>query len=74
MLSKKVNKIYSVDVGTNQLHEKIKNNSKVINIPKTNASYLIKILLPDVVDIIVCDVSFISMKKVLNLLYYFLEK
>ena len=66
LLSKNVNKIYSVDVGTNQLHEKIKNNSKVINLPKTNARYLSKNIIMDVVDLIVCDVSFISMKKVIE--------
>ena len=74
LLSKKVKKIYSVDVGTNQLHEKLKNNPKVINIPKTNAKYLTKDIIPDLVNIIVCDVSFISMKKVIEPSLIFLEK
>ena len=74
LLSKKVKKIYSVDVGTNQLHEKLINNSKVINIPKTNARYLNKDIIPDIVNIIVCDVSFISMKKVIEPSLLFLEK
>ena len=66
LLSKKVKKIYSVDVGTNQLHESLKKNSKVINIPKTNARYLSKEVIDEVINIIVCDVSFISMKKVIE--------
>ena len=66
LLSKKVQKVYSVDVGTNQLHEKLIKNSKVINIPRTNARYLTKDIIPDLVNIIVCDVSFISMKKVIE--------
>ena len=74
LLSKKVKKIYSVDVGTNQLHEKLINNSKVVNIPKTNARYLTKDIIPDLVNIIVCDVSFISMKKVIKPSLIFLEK
>ena len=74
LLSKKVKKVYSVDVGTNQLHEKLIKNSKVINIPKTNARYLNKDIIPDLVDIIVCDVSFISMKKVIEPSLLFLEK
>lgn len=74
LLSKSVNKVYSVDVGTNQLHEKLVNNKKVINISKTNARYLSKDLIPDLVDIIVCDVSFISMKKVIKPSLDFLKK
>ena len=74
LLSKKVQKVYSVDVGTNQLNEKLINNSKVINIPKTNARYLTKDIIPDLVNIIVCDVSFISMKKVIEPSLIFLEK
>lgn len=66
LLHKKVKKVYSVDVGTNQLHEKIIKNPKVINISKTNARYIDKKILPEIVDIIVCDVSFISMKKVIE--------
>ena len=66
LLSKNVKKIFSVDVGTNQLHEKLINNPKVINIQKTNARYLDKNLIPEEIDLIVCDVSFISMKKVIE--------
>ena len=74
LLSRKAMKIYSIDVGTNQLHEKLKNNSKIINIPNTNARYLIKEILPEILDIIVCDVSFISMKKAIEPSLFFLEK
>ena len=66
LLSKNVKKIFSVDVGTNQLHEKLINNPKVINIQKTNARYLDKNLISEEIDLIVCDVSFISMKKVIE--------
>lgn len=65
LLSKGVQKVYSVDVGTNQLHEKLIRNSKVINISKTNARYLTRDIITEQVDLIVCDVSFISMKKVI---------
>lgn len=74
LLSKKVNQVYSVDVGTNQLHEKLISNNKVINIQKTNARYLTKSQIPKLVDIIVCDVSFISMKKVIEPSLSFLNK
>ena len=66
LLSKNVKKIYAVDVGSNQLNKKLLNNSKVINLQQTNAKSLNREIISDVIDIIVCDVSFISMKKVIK--------
>jgi len=74
LLSKKAEKIYAVDVGSNQLHEKLKNDPRIINIPKTNARYLNKNIIKDIIDIIVCDVSFISMQKVIQPSLQFLNK
>ena len=74
LLSKKAKKVYSVDVGSNQLHQKLINNTKVINISQTNAKYLNRDIISDLVNIIVCDVSFISMKKVIEPSLKFLEK
>ena len=74
LLSKKAKKIYSVDVGTNQLHEKLKKNPKIINIPKTNARYLSRDIILSRINVIVCDVSFISMKKVIEPSLKFLNK
>ena len=59
-------KVYAVDVGTNQLHEKLKENNKVISLEKTNARYLKKDQFAELIDIMVCDVSFISLKKVIE--------
>jgi 23S rRNA (cytidine1920-2'-O)/16S rRNA (cytidine1409-2'-O)-methyltransferase len=59
-------KVYAVDVGTNQLHEKLKKNNKVISLEKTNARYLKKDQFKELIDIMVCDVSFISLKKVIE--------
>ncbi len=74
LLSKNAKKIYAVDVGTNQLHEKLKYHNKIINISKTNARYLSNNIICDAINIIVCDVSFISMKKVIAPCLQFLEK
>ena len=41
-------------------------NTKIINIEKTNARYLTSATIKDKIDIIVCDVSFISMIKVIE--------
>ncbi len=59
-------KIYSIDVGKNQLHEKLRNEKKIISMEKTNARYIDQRLIKDKIDLIVCDVSFISMKIVLK--------
>ena len=74
LISRKIKKIYCVDVGSNQLHEKLKKNSKVVDISKTNARYLTKTIINELVDIIVCDVSFISLKKVVEPSLIFLKK
>lgn len=56
--------VYALDVGTNQLAEKLKSNPKVINLEQVNLKDLPNIKFNDVIDIIVCDVSFISLKHV----------
>ena len=66
LLKNGAKKIYSIDVGKNQLHEKLVNEKKIISFEKTNARYLTKEIIKDKIDIIVCDVSFISMKKVIQ--------
>ena len=58
-------KIYAVDVGSGQLHQKIASDPRVINLEKTHAKDLSTALIPDPIDVIVCDVSFISLKKAL---------
>ncbi len=53
-------KVYAVDVGTNQLNPKIKNNPKVVNLEQTDFRTLAH--LDDKIDLAVCDCSFISLK------------
>tara|TARA_B100001057_G_scaffold204715_1_gene205357 strand:- start:274 stop:1023 length:750 start_codon:yes stop_codon:yes gene_type:complete len=65
LLKKKAKKIYSVDVGKNQLHEKLRNEIKIISIESFNAKYLDNVVIPEKIDLVVCDVSFISLKKVI---------
>ena len=74
LINKGAKKIYAIDVGTNQLHEKIKKNKKVISLEKTNARYLTKDIFLEDIDLIVCDVSFISLKKVILPNLNFLKK
>lgn len=63
MLQNGAAKVYSVDVGTDQLDEKLRNDSRVISMEKTDIRNCIGTL-PQV-DFISIDVSFISLKLVL---------
>lgn len=58
-------KVYAVDVGTGQLHPAIASDPRVVNLERTHAKDLSRALIPDPVGLIVCDVSFISLKKAL---------
>ncbi len=69
MLEHNVKEIYAVDVGTNQLHRKILNNKAVINFENTNARYINSNTFPKTIDLITCDLSFISLKLILKSAY-----
>ena len=65
LIKRGAKKVYAVDVGTNQLHEKLKKNKKVLNLEKINARYIEQDLISELIELLVCDVSFISLKKVI---------
>ena len=65
LLSRGAKKIYAVDVGYGQLDWKLRQNERVIVKEKTNARFLTDKIIKDPLDAIVCDASFISLKKVL---------
>jgi len=58
-------KVYAVDVGTNQLAWKLRQDPRVVVHEQTNARNLTAGIVSEPVDIIVCDASFISLSKVL---------
>ena len=58
-------KVYAVDVGHGQLDWKLRNDSRVVVLEKTNARHLDSALIPETPSLIVCDASFISLKTVL---------
>lgn len=58
-------RVYAVDSGTNQLAWKLRNDPRVIVREQTNARHLTDTEIPEAVDMIVCDASFISLAKVL---------
>lgn len=65
MLQNGAKKVYAVDVGHDQLAEKLLNDRRVINLEKTNIRTFEKEQLNDIIDFISIDVSFISLKLVL---------
>lgn len=58
-------RVYAVDVGHGQLHAKIAADKRIVNLEKTHAKDLTPALVPEPVDLLVTDVSFISLKKAL---------
>ena len=66
LLSRGAAKVYAVDVGTNQLAWKLRQDTRVIVLEQTNARYLTSEQVPEPADVVVCDASFISLAKVLE--------
>jgi len=66
--------VYAVDVGHDQLVEKLKNDERVINLEGINARYITKDEIPQKLDFISVDVSFISLRLVLPQLKEFLNE
>lgn len=59
-------KVYAVDSGTNQLAWKLRADERVIVHEQTSARILTEAHIPESIDIIVCDASFIGLAKVLE--------
>ncbi|MCC4251830.1 MAG: TlyA family RNA methyltransferase [Pseudomonadota bacterium] len=66
LLTKGAARVYAVDSGTNQLAWKLRSDDRVIVHEQTSARILTQAHVPEPIDIIVCDASFISLAKVLE--------
>ena len=55
-------RVYAVDVGYGQLAWKLRNDPRVVNLERTNARYLTREQIPDPIDLVVMDASFISLR------------
>ena len=58
-------KVFAIDVGYGQLHWKLRNDPRVVNIERLNARYLKLEDIGENVDIVTIDVSFISLVKII---------
>lgn len=65
LLSAGAGKVYAVDVGHGQLAWKLSQDPRVVVLDKTNARHLSADEVPEPVDLIVCDASFIGLETVL---------
>ena len=69
-----IKKVYAIDVGHNQLADKIRNNAKVVNMEGVHIKDVTKATFKEKFDLVVIDVSFISVEKVLPFVKDLLKK
>lgn len=65
LLQNGAKKVYSIDVGYGQLDWKLRNNDKVTVLERTNFRYINSSIFKEKIDVVVIDVSFISLKNIL---------
>jgi len=59
-------RVYALDVGHGQLHWKLRNDKRVVNLEGINARYLKSDMIPEICDVATFDVSFISLRLVVG--------
>lgn len=67
-------KVYSIDVGYGQLAWKLRSDNRVINLERTNFRYVTREQVPDEIDFSSVDVSFISLKLILPVMFTLLSE
>ena len=65
MLQNGAAKVFAIDVGDKQLDWKLRQDERVVCMENTNFRYLTREEIPDEIDFASCDVSFISLTKIL---------
>lgn len=66
LLERGAAKVYAVDVGHDQLHERIKADPRVVSLEGVNGRDLTVEMIPEPIELIVSDVSFVSILKVID--------
>lgn len=66
LLERGAAKVYAVDVGHDQLHQSLRGDPRVVSLEGVNGRDLDAGLIPDPIDLIVSDVSFVSILKVID--------
>jgi 23S rRNA (cytidine1920-2'-O)/16S rRNA (cytidine1409-2'-O)-methyltransferase len=65
VLSRGAARVYAIDVGYGQLHAKLRADPRVAVMERTNARYLERDHLPEPIDLVLVDASFIGLDKLL---------
>jgi len=65
LLQRGAAKVYAVDAGTNQLAWKLRQDPRVVSMEKTNIRDVTSAKVPEPIDLIVCDASFIGLRTAL---------
>ena len=73
MLQNGAKKVYSIDVGYGQLAWKLRSDERVVNMERTNFRYVTHNEIPEEIDFASVDVSFISLKIILPVMYELLK-
>lgn len=64
LLERGARRVYAVDVGRAQLHDRMRRDGRVVVLERVNARYLTRQIIPEACDLLVMDVSFISVLKI----------
>lgn len=73
LLQNGATRVYSVDVGKNQLHLRLNDDERVVNLEKTHVRELTANVIKEPIDGCVVDVSFISLGKIFPFIHSFLK-
>ncbi|NKD45738.1 TlyA family RNA methyltransferase [Haematospirillum jordaniae] len=73
LLTRGASRVYAVDVGYGQLAHRLRTDPRVVVLERTNARYLTTDHIPEPVDLVVCDASFIGLRTVLETPLTFLK-
>src|SRR3546814_9489818 len=65
LLARGAARVYAVDVGHGQLAWKLRQDERVVVLERSNARHLTAELIPEPIDLVVCDASFIGLETVL---------
>lgn len=68
LLKDQAKKVYALDSGTNQLDYSLRNNPRVVSLERTNLKLIRAKMFEETIDFVCCDVSFISVKYVFDVL------
>jgi 23S rRNA (cytidine1920-2'-O)/16S rRNA (cytidine1409-2'-O)-methyltransferase len=72
MLKRGAKRVYAVDVGWGQLHQRLRRDPRVVVLERRNIRHLRRSEVPEAVEMATVDVSFISLRKVLPPVVQFL--